>query len=38
MANKPFLTDVKTLRSRAWQHIEEGAVTKSYGGDVRLRG
>ena len=30
-ANQPFLTDVKTLRERARQHIEEGAVTESYG-------
>jgi bacterioferritin len=29
----PFLTDVKTLRERARQHIEEGAVTQSYGAD-----
>ena len=29
----PFLTDVKTLRERARQHIEEGAVTASYGAD-----
>ncbi|HKE41119.1 MAG TPA: ferritin-like domain-containing protein [Casimicrobiaceae bacterium] len=35
MANKPFLTDVKTLRSRARQHIEEGAVTPTYGGDTK---
>ena len=32
---KPFLTDVKTLRQRARQHIEEGAVTRSYGGDTK---
>jgi bacterioferritin len=32
-ANQPFLTDVKTLRERARQHIEEGAVTQSYGAD-----
>jgi bacterioferritin len=30
---KPFLTDIKTLRERARQHIEEGAVTPSYGAD-----
>lgn len=30
----PFLTDIKTLRDRARQHIEEGAVTKSYGADA----
>ena len=34
MANKPFLTDIKTLRFRARQHIEEGAVTPTYGGDT----
>ena len=32
---QPFLTDVKTLRDRARQHIEDGAVTKSYGGDTQ---
>src|SRR5437762_8642491 len=34
MHNEPFATDVKTLRQRARQHIEEGAVTASYGGDT----
>lgn len=33
MANKPFLTDIKTLRERARQHIENGAVTEGYRGD-----
>jgi len=33
MANKPFLTDVKTLRKRARQHMEEGAVTPGYSAD-----
>ena len=33
MANKPFLTDIKTLRERARQHIENGAVTEGYGAD-----
>ena len=33
MAEKPFLTDVKTLRERARQHIERGAVTESYQAD-----
>ena len=28
---KPTLTDVKTLREQARRHIEEGAVTESYG-------
>src|ERR1700675_593692 len=31
--NQPFLTDVKTLRTRARQHIEQGAVTACYRGD-----
>ena len=31
--SKPFLTDVKTLRARARQHIERGAVTASYKAD-----
>jgi bacterioferritin len=30
-----FLSDVKTLRERARQHIEQGAITQSYSGDVR---
>ena len=33
MANKPFLTDIKTLRERARQHIENGAVTDGYTAD-----
>lgn len=33
MADKPFLTDIKTLRERARQHIENGAVTEGYTGD-----
>lgn len=32
---EPFLTDVKTLRDRARQHIERGAMSKTYVGDVR---
>lgn len=32
-AKQPFLTDVKMLRARARQHIEEGAVTAGYDGD-----
>ena len=39
MANKvdkPFLTDIQTLRKRARQHIDEGAVTETYGGDPVL--
>jgi bacterioferritin len=30
---KTFLSDVKTLRKRARQHIESGAVTSGYGAD-----
>ena len=30
MASKSFLTDVRTLRKRAREHIEQGAVTKGY--------
>ena len=33
MNDKPFLTDVKELRRRARQHIEEGAVTDMYRAD-----
>lgn len=33
MADKPFLTDVKTLRERARKHIENGAVTDGYTAD-----
>ncbi|MGH8728074.1 MAG: ferritin-like domain-containing protein [Burkholderiales bacterium] len=33
MPEKPFLTDIKTLRSRARQHIEQGAVTQGYTAD-----
>jgi bacterioferritin len=32
---EPFLTDVKTLRQRAREHIKDGAVTRSYGGDPK---
>jgi bacterioferritin len=47
MSNKPvsinatstgkasFLTDVKTLRDQARQHIADGAVTRGYGGDTQ---
>jgi bacterioferritin len=30
MADKPFLTDIQTLRTRARQHIDQGAVTEGY--------
>ena len=33
MADKPFLTDIQTLRERARQHIENGAVTEGYKAD-----
>ncbi len=33
MADKPFLTDIKTLRERARKHIENGAVTEGYSAD-----
>ena len=35
MADKPFLTDIKTLRERARQHIEQGAITEGYKVDVK---
>ncbi|HLR06041.1 MAG TPA: ferritin-like domain-containing protein, partial [Pyrinomonadaceae bacterium] len=31
--DKPFLTDIKTLRERARKHIENGAVTEGYNAD-----
>jgi len=33
VADKPFLTDIKTLRERARKHIENGAVTEGYSAD-----
>lgn len=33
MADKAFLTDIKTLRDRARQHIEQGAITEGYSAD-----
>lgn len=33
MQEKPFLTDIKTLRERAREHIEKGAVTQGYSAD-----
>jgi bacterioferritin len=35
MTNTPFLTDVKTLRERARQNLETGAVTSTYKGDAK---
>jgi bacterioferritin len=34
MADKAFLTDVKTLRERARKHLETGAIASTYVGDV----
>jgi bacterioferritin len=34
-ANKPFLSDIKTLRDRARKNIAEGAVTPAYKGDPK---
>jgi len=31
---KPFLTDIKLIRERARQHIEQGAVTAGYSADL----
>lgn len=31
--DRPFLTDVNTLRARARQHIEQGAITNTYRAD-----
>jgi bacterioferritin len=33
MADQPFVTDIQTLRARARQHIEQGAVTSGYRAD-----
>lgn len=30
MTNKPFMTDIQTLRQRAREHIEQGAITPGY--------
>src|SRR5262252_2599790 len=35
-SDTPFLTDVATLRTRARQHIQEGAVTSNYGADPKV--
>ena len=32
--NQTFLTDVKTLRARAREHLDEGALGSNYAGDV----
>src|SRR5687768_16576738 len=33
MAQTPFLSDIQTLRKRAREHIERGAVTEGYKAD-----
>jgi len=33
--NKPFLSDVRTLRARAREHLESGNLTPTYGGDAK---
>ena len=33
VTDEPFLTDIKTLRERARQHIEKGAITEGYSAD-----
>lgn len=33
MENQPFVSDIKAIRSRARQHIEQGAVTPAYKAD-----
>jgi bacterioferritin len=33
MTDHPFMTDIQTLRARARQHLEQGAVTAGYGAD-----
>jgi len=33
VADKSFLTDIKTLRERARRHIEQGAITEGYSAD-----
>jgi bacterioferritin len=34
VSDKPFLTDIKTLRERARKHIEQGAITEGYTADL----
>lgn len=34
-AQSEFLSDIRALRERARRHIERGAVTEAYGGDVQ---
>src|SRR3954470_15750610 len=32
--NAPFVTDIEAIRSRARDHLEQGALTPNYEGDV----
>jgi bacterioferritin len=32
-ARKPFLTDIETIRKRAREHIDQGAITQGYSAD-----
>ena len=32
--DRPFLSDIQTIRKRAREHIEQGAVTEAYRGDA----
>jgi bacterioferritin len=32
---KPFLSDITSLRKKAREHLDKGAVTPAYGGDVK---
>lgn len=32
--NGPFVSDIKAIRQRARAHLDDGAVTKNYGGDI----
>ncbi|MAA75669.1 MAG: bacterioferritin [Salinisphaeraceae bacterium] len=34
MSNQPFLTDIETIRKRAREEMDKGALTASYGMDV----
>jgi bacterioferritin len=36
MAAKPFLTDIETIRKRAREHIDQGAITPGYKADRKV--
>jgi bacterioferritin len=36
MAAKPFLTDIETIRKRAREHIDQGAITSGYKADRKV--